>query len=131
MEIKNRPVSLPVAEMLKKHGFEDETFSAWVDYSTQSHPVEPELTKYSNKQNHNKRNHKISAPSVLDASLFVYRKYKVWISVNVDIGYDGDIFSWSAIGQDFGNQHNSGYTDPIFAHEDAIKYVLERVGNGK
>jgi hypothetical protein len=90
MKIEPKYVTYPNAVLLKEKGFNVECKSAFVDTTPYSNESK-EFIDYLNQQNHNKSEHRISAPEHWQVIEWFRLKYGIHIFTDFGIGWEANI----------------------------------------
>ena len=112
------PINFELAKLLKEKGFDEKTYSAYVD-TTPFSESKNDFVEYAFVQNHNKKEHRVSAPTIAEVVMWLYEKHGIWIWVEKNTN---NLFTaWV--------KTNIPYTmpdtnSPTEAYEAAIEYVL-------
>lgn len=127
----NTPVIFEIAKLLKEKGFNKKTDSAYVD-TTPFSENENDLVEYAFPQNHNEKEHRISAPTIAEVVMLLYEKHGIWIEVVWDIEINKEVKWYSGITK-IGDsselevfQSNPCHS-PTEAYEAAIIYTLKNL----
>jgi hypothetical protein len=131
----NTPVSFEIAKLLKEKGFDKKTDSAYVD-TTPFSENENDLVEYAFPQNHNEKEHRISAPTIAEVVMLLYDEHGVWIVVSTTISKQFIYKCIDMSGKKDPSKSNyptcvskdgTYYNSPTEAYLQAIKYTLKNL----
>jgi len=120
----NTPVNFEIAKLLKEKEFDVKTTDSYVD-TTPFSENENDFVEYFFKQNHNEKEHRVSAPTIAEVVMWLYEKHGIWIYIKQ--GY-----KWEWYIETVANHPELKYYDgledsPTEAYESAIKHTLENL----
>ena len=124
----NKPISYSLAKLLKEKEFDEPCIYRYRKNELQSYTVIKEH-KY-NSQPISLSD--ISAPTVADVIMWLYKKHQIWISVNVNINgfFANAIKEWNKK-EDAWEVRSIGYVKkhitPTECYEKAIEYTLTKI----
>ncbi len=124
----NTSVNFEIAKLLKEKGFDVKTIGSYVD-TTPFSENENDFVEYFFKQNHNEKEHRVSAPTIAEVVMWLYEKHGIWICVDKSAGFDWWKFNiriLKDVGYVFG-EFGSDYNSPTEAYSAAIEYTLKNL----
>ena len=124
----NKPVGFTTAKLLKAKRFDEKIKHAYVNTAPFSESKD-ELSEYILPQNHNKKEHRTSAPTIAEVVMWLYEKHGIWIQPFIL----NKTFAWKVeeikreITWCLFSQQDKGYNSPTKAYEAAIEHVLTKL----
>lgn len=136
----NKPISYPLAKLLKEKGFNEPTIHQYYTWLGVHEVQENSGGKVSNSElkediENNNFDIWISAPTIADVVMWLYEKHKIWVSVSVDTLFNKGkfcilIYKDKGLGLEnypLDNTEFSPYESPTEAYEAAIEYALTKL----
>lgn len=80
----NTSVNFEIAKLLKEKGFDVKTTGSYVD-TTPFSENENDFVEYFFEQNHNEKEHRVSAPTIAEVVMWLYEKHDIYINVIPDL----------------------------------------------
>lgn len=124
----NNCVSFKLAKLLKEKGFNEPTHSFYVIDESEYGELEELITdpdeNYPSLGDNTLYDTLASAPTVAEAVMWLYNKYKIWISVDFD---SKNWFEVITLIKENDRIVQNNYNSPTEAYESAIEYTLNKL----
>ena len=123
----NKPISYPLAKLLKEKGFDEEAIVNVYHPSDQTRAYPKEYIKEGDY---------ILAPILADVIMWLYEKHQIWVSVHLEkcrsyVGYDFNFELVNDYARTISEQEKAYkalgetvFNSPTEAYEAAIEYIL-------
>ena len=127
----NTPVSFELAQLLKEKKFNEPCLSYWKDLNLEGHRFKDWNNETIGDSPMHKRNAGYySAPTIAQVVMWLYKKYGIWIEVNLPL-YDDFKFTIiecnTIAGKLLNKISDESYDSPTEAYETAIEYTLNNL----
>jgi hypothetical protein len=127
----NTPVNSKLAKLLKEKKFNEPCLSYWKDLNLEGHRFKDWNNETIGDSPMHKRNAGYySAPTIAQVVMWLYKKYGIWIEVNLPL-YDDFKFTIiecnTIAGKLLNKISDESYDSPTEAYETAIEYTLNNL----